>query len=436
MEDIERLGSTDPRREVNLTGKPFVRLDREPGDLVAEIVFDRPERLNAWQWTSTNELCAICDDLRFDDQVRVVVIRGEGRAFCAGEDLRPERHDVRERHTGRSPAEQVRNSYERARYCFERWHVVSDLPQPVIVAIQGYCLGAGVELALLGDIRVAADNAIFAMPQATIGVPVVGGADMRMAGECGAGAARLLAFTGRRFSAEQAEQIGFVQQVVPPTNCWPPPGPWPPRSPPTPRWPCKASNGRSTPGPGAASPRRPASRPCPARSRSSPRTCTRVSRRRRPSGTLLRREMSDLDIEGFDDAMFDVAAVENGAWAPGPYGPADRLGTYNEVTPQRSAAALGLLDLTRPVATFNLGETVFNGFPAFGNRPYDQHLVVSGYSPSSALRRRGAAQPAPRPQPAQLARGAGLHVLQPGHQDQRSAPLRDRDDVLQRLARA
>ncbi|HEY2302136.1 MAG TPA: enoyl-CoA hydratase/isomerase family protein [Acidimicrobiales bacterium] len=215
MEDVDRLGSTDPRREVNLTGKPFVRLDHEPGQTVAEIVFDRPERLNAWQWTSTNELCGICDDLRFDDEIRVVLIRGEGRAFCAGEDLKPERHDVRERHTGRSPAEQVRNSYERARYCFERWQVVSDLPQPVIVAIQGYCLGAGVELALLADIRLAADNAIFAMPQATIGVPVVAGADMRLAGECGAGAARLLAFTGRRFSAAQAEQIGFVQQVVP-----------------------------------------------------------------------------------------------------------------------------------------------------------------------------------------------------------------------------
>jgi kynurenine formamidase len=91
--------------------------------------------------------------------------------------------------------------------------------------------------------------------------------------------------------------------------------------------------------------------------------------------------MSGVATEGFDDAMFDVAAVESGAWAPGPYGPSDRLGTYNEVTPERSAAALRLLDLTAPVVTFNLGETLFNGFPAFGNRPYDQHLVVSGYTP-------------------------------------------------------
>ena len=206
----------DPRAEVNTSGKPFVRLDRTPGDPVAEIVFDRPEKLNAWAWGPTNELCAIADELRFDPTVRVVVMRAEGRAFCAGEDLKPERHDVHERHTGRSPAEQVRNSYERARYCFERWQVLSDLPQPVVVAIQGYCLGAGVELALLADLRIASSDAVFALPQATIGVPVVGGADLRLASECGPGAAKLLAFTGRRFSAAEALGIGFVQQVVEP----------------------------------------------------------------------------------------------------------------------------------------------------------------------------------------------------------------------------
>jgi enoyl-CoA hydratase/carnithine racemase len=206
----------DPRTEVNDSGKPLVRLDPAGDNGVAEIVFNRPEKLNAWAWNATNELCAIADDLRFDSSVRAVVMRGEGRAFCAGEDLRPERHDVKDRHEGRSPAEQVRNSYERARYCLERWQVVTDLPQPVIVAIQGYCLGAGVELALLGDIRIAAEDAVFALPQAIIGVPVVGGADMRLAAECGAGAAKLLAFTGRRFSAYDAERLGMVQQVVEP----------------------------------------------------------------------------------------------------------------------------------------------------------------------------------------------------------------------------
>ena len=68
----------DPRAEANTTGKPFVRLDRTAGDPVAEIVFDRPEKLNAWAWAPTNELCAIADELRFDTAVRAVVMRARG----------------------------------------------------------------------------------------------------------------------------------------------------------------------------------------------------------------------------------------------------------------------------------------------------------------------------------------------------------------------
>lgn len=204
----------DPTQDptVDRAGKPFVTLRRDGP--VAVVSLNRPEKLNAWVWGATNALCAIADELRFDPDVRAVVLRGEGRAFCAGEDLKPETESLGERHAGRSPAEQVRNSYERARICFERYQVVSDLPQPVVVAIQGYCLGAGLEVSLLGDIRVAADDAVFAFPQATLGIPVVAGADMRMALECGAGNTKLLALTGRRFDAAHALRIGLVQEVV------------------------------------------------------------------------------------------------------------------------------------------------------------------------------------------------------------------------------
>lgn len=85
------------------------------------------------------------------------------------------------------------------------------------------------------------------------------------------------------------------------------------------------------------------------------------------------------------DEMFDVAAVEAGAWAPGPYGPDDRVGSYNELTPAKAASALSLLDLARPVHTFSLGETLFNGFPAFGTRRYEQHLVLAGYQPDPSF---------------------------------------------------
>jgi enoyl-CoA hydratase len=188
---------------------------------VGIISFNRPDKLNAWAWGPTNELCAIADQLRFDTTVRAVVLRGEGRAFCAGEDLRPAgdgsvHGGVEERHPGRSAAERTHLAYERARYLFERWKVVDQLPQPVIAAIQGYCLGAGLELAMLADIRIAATDAVFALPQVTLGTQVVGGADLRMVSEIVAARTKWLAFTGRRFGAEEAERWGLVQLVVDP----------------------------------------------------------------------------------------------------------------------------------------------------------------------------------------------------------------------------
>jgi len=89
--------------------------------------------------------------------------------------------------------------------------------------------------------------------------------------------------------------------------------------------------------------------------------------------------------EPVNDDMFDVAAVEAGAWAPGPYGQGDQRGSFNEVTPEKTAAALALLDQRRPVKTYNLGELLFNGFPAFTHpalpppRAYEQRLTVMGY---------------------------------------------------------
>jgi kynurenine formamidase len=88
--------------------------------------------------------------------------------------------------------------------------------------------------------------------------------------------------------------------------------------------------------------------------------------------------------EELDDELFDAEAVENGAWAPGPYGPEDQRGSFNEVTPAKTAQALRLLDTARPVVTYNLGELLFNGFPAYRSKPsrlYEQRLTVFGYVP-------------------------------------------------------
>ena len=180
-------------------------------DGIATLTLDRPDKLNAWSWEASRQLGRRADQIRFDESVRVVVLRAEGRAFCAGVDLgMPE-----DRVTGRSPAEKVRNYYEGIRWVHERFHAFSDLPQPIVAAVHGYCLGFGFELALMADIRVCATDAVFALPEATVGVGVDAGGDLRLAREVGAGWAKLLALTGRRIDAETAERLNIVQAVVP-----------------------------------------------------------------------------------------------------------------------------------------------------------------------------------------------------------------------------
>jgi len=186
------------------------QLDLEVVDHVAVLTLNNPEKLNAWSWEATRQLGARADQIRFDERVRAVVLRGEGRAFCAGIDLgMPE-----DRVTGRSPAEKARNYYEGIRWAHERFKVFAELPQPVVAAVQGYCLGFGFELVLMADIRIAAEDAQFALPEAQVGVSIDAGGDLRLAHEVGAGWAKLLAYTGRRIDARTAERIGIVQEVT------------------------------------------------------------------------------------------------------------------------------------------------------------------------------------------------------------------------------
>jgi enoyl-CoA hydratase/carnithine racemase len=187
----------------------LIRLEIEPP--FATLVLDHPEKLNAWSWESARQISAHADALRFDDRVRVVMVRAEGRAFCAGVDLgMPE-----DRITGRSPAEKTRNYFEKFRWVHERFQVLAALPQPVLMALHGYCLGAGLEVAMMGDIRIAADDAKFGLPEVKVGVGIDAGADLRLSSQIGPGWTKLLAFTGRRIDAETALRIGLVEEVVP-----------------------------------------------------------------------------------------------------------------------------------------------------------------------------------------------------------------------------
>ncbi|MET9699348.1 enoyl-CoA hydratase/isomerase family protein [Streptomyces sp. NPDC006529] len=189
-------------------GEERIRL--EVADGLAVLTLCRPGKLNGWSWESTRQLGLLADRIRFDGSVRAVLLRAEGRAFCAGIDVTAPGGAF----TATSPAERTRDYYEGVRWAHERFAVFARLPQPVVAAVQGYCLGFGFELALMADIRVAADDAVFALPEASLGVAVDAGGDLRIAREAGAGWAKTLALTGRRIDAATAERLHLVQRVT------------------------------------------------------------------------------------------------------------------------------------------------------------------------------------------------------------------------------
>ncbi|MET9361267.1 enoyl-CoA hydratase/isomerase family protein [Streptomyces sp. NPDC006632] len=191
-------------------GEERITLDVTDGG-IGVLTLCRPDKLNGWSWESSRQLGLLADRIRFDESVRAVLLRAEGRAFCAGIDVSAPGGAI----TGRSPADRTHQYYEGIRWAHERFAAFARLPQPVIAAVQGYCLGFGFELALMADIRIAAQNAVFALPETGIGVAVDAGGDLRIARDAGAGWAKLLALTGRRIDAATAERIGIVQQVVP-----------------------------------------------------------------------------------------------------------------------------------------------------------------------------------------------------------------------------
>ncbi|MCX5563409.1 enoyl-CoA hydratase/isomerase family protein [Streptomyces sp. NBC_00038] len=189
-------------------GEERLRLDVEDG--IGVLTLCRPAKLNAWSWEATRQLGLFADRIRFDDSIRVVLLRAEGRAFCAGIDVTAPGSAI----TGRSGAERTRNYYEGLRWAHERFAAFARLPQPVVAAVQGYCLGFGFELALMADVRIADADAVFGLPEAQLGVAVDAGGDLRIAREAGAGWAKFLALTGRRLDAVTAERLHLVQLVV------------------------------------------------------------------------------------------------------------------------------------------------------------------------------------------------------------------------------
>lgn len=173
---------------------------------VGYIIFNNPERHNAMSldmWESTVDILA---DYRKDSDVRVVVLTGAGtKAFISGADI--------SRFGSERSSEDAVARYNAAT---ERAYAgVHDFPKPTIAMIRGYCIGGGLGLATSCDMRIAADNARFAVPAAKLGLGYDYPGLKRLMDIVGASFAKEIFFTARQFDAEEARIMGLVNRVVP-----------------------------------------------------------------------------------------------------------------------------------------------------------------------------------------------------------------------------
>ena len=172
-------------------------------DGICTVKINRPDKLNAMNMDVAKELVNIFENLGKDDTVKVIILTGEGdKAFSAGADI--------EYMSKISPDE----SEEYAKLGQLVTATVENVNQPTIAAVNGFALGGGCELAMSCDIRIAANTAKMGQPEVTIGIPPGWGGTQRLMRIVGIAKAKEMVYTGKMIKAEEAREIGLVNQVV------------------------------------------------------------------------------------------------------------------------------------------------------------------------------------------------------------------------------
>ena len=179
---------------------------------VAHLALNRPDRLNAYSVAMRDDFAEALHVVAADDEIDALLITGKGRAFCAGADLSE---------FGTAPSQVIARN---ARWQRDVWGQLLSLDKPIVVAAHGYCIGSGVEILLLGDLRIAASDTVFAMPEVQLGLIPAAGGSQTLPANVGTSVSLDLLYTGRRFGAAEAMACGVVSRVVEPdeleTTAW------------------------------------------------------------------------------------------------------------------------------------------------------------------------------------------------------------------------
>ncbi|MGG0719485.1 enoyl-CoA hydratase-related protein [Robertmurraya massiliosenegalensis] len=175
----------------------------ETNNKIAFITINRPNQLNCFDYETLHKLEEIVDEIKFNQDIRVVIITGAGeKAFSVGADLK-ERKYLNE--------QQVRRNVQKIRDVFTK---IEELPQPSIAAINGYALGGGLELALASDFRYAVKSAQLGLTEVSWAIIPGAGGTQRLSRLIGVAKAKELILTARKIDASTAYDLGILNRVV------------------------------------------------------------------------------------------------------------------------------------------------------------------------------------------------------------------------------
>jgi enoyl-CoA hydratase/carnithine racemase len=203
--------------EIDENGKPqgFLDLVGELRAITFEIIEDgiglitlnRPEKLNAFDERMIREMRTVVWRANFDERVRVLMITGAGRAFCAGRDISGLDYE------NNLTTPQYR-AYVRANH--EMFDDMENLEKPIVAVVNGIAAGGGVEMSVAADFRIASTNASFLLPENQLGVLPASGACSRMIQLIGIGRLKEMVMAALPVKADEAHRIGLVNRVFPP----------------------------------------------------------------------------------------------------------------------------------------------------------------------------------------------------------------------------
>ncbi len=189
----------------------FETLVIETAGALGQLILNRPERLNALSARTLLELREAAHWFDSRPEIRVVIVRGAGRAFSVGADLKDAPNG------GVAPEGEADWLARReiGQYGLRMADAIEQMRAVTIAQVQGYAIGGGVVLAAACDLRVASEDALFQIPEVDLGVPLAWGGIPRLVREIGPALTKELVMTCRRFDASEARAAGFLNRVVP-----------------------------------------------------------------------------------------------------------------------------------------------------------------------------------------------------------------------------